>query len=68
MFRKGDRVYCVLNKSIKGEVISRNNYHGKWLYHIRPDNEESFRKRTSLNSMNTPFLHWQLEKILKGGQ
>lgn len=68
MLRLGDKIVCVLNKSIKGKVMSKNNCHGIWLFHIRPDNEELFRKRTGFNSLNTPFLNWQLERKLKGGQ
>ena len=62
MLKLGDKVICVLNKSIKGEVRSKNNFYGLWMFHIKPDNEELFRKRTGFNSCNTPFLNWQLKR------
>lgn len=63
--RPGDKVYCILNHSIKGTVTSKNNHHGMLLYHVKVDDEKSFKKRTGMASINTAFQHWQLAKIYK---
>jgi len=64
-FKEGERVFCVLNHAITGEITKSANKHGIWLYTIRADDEVNFKKFMRNPSINVVFLHWQLEKIYK---
>lgn len=63
--KEGDRVFCVLNHAITGEITKRANYHGIYLYTIRADDEVNFKKFMRNPSINVVFLHWQLKKLYK---
>lgn len=61
-----DEVYCTINQSIEGRIVSKVNYHGMWLYHIEPKEKKEFEKWFGVKAVNAVFLHWQLKK--KEGQ
>lgn len=58
----GDRVSCIFNPAIEGEITARDNYHGLYLYAVKVDDEESFISHFGLASVNVKFLHYQLRK------
>ena len=60
-FKEGDRVYCVLNHSIVGEISKSDNYHGMWLYHIKVEEPKAFKVWIGISCHNAVFLHWQLK-------
>ena len=62
-FNPGDRVCCIFNSAIEGEITVRNNYHGVYFYHLKVDDEKSFLKHFGLGSVNVVFLHYQLRLI-----
>lgn len=61
-FTPGDRVYCIFNSAIEGEITARDNYHGLYLYTVKVDDEKSFISHFGLASVNVKFLHYQLRK------
>ena len=61
-FKVGERVYCVLNHAIKGEIRVASNYHGLWQYHLKVDDKKSFLRYMRASDNNVVFLHWQLRK------
>jgi len=61
--KEGDRVYCIFNHALKGEITKKANCHGVYLYSIKVDDEESFVKHFGLGSYNVIFLHWQLKRV-----
>ena len=60
--KEGDRVSCIINHAIEGEITKKSCYHGVYLYALKVDDEESFIKHFGLGSVNVVFLHWQLRK------
>ena len=62
-FKPGDRVYCIFNSSIEGEITQRDNHDGIYLYSLKVDDEESFIKHFALASVAVKFLHYQLRKV-----
>lgn len=60
--KEGDRVYCIINSAIEGEIIKKACYHGLYLYSLEVDDEKSFKKHFGLGSVNVVFLHWQLRR------
>jgi len=61
--KEGDRVYCIFNHAIKGEVTKKACYHGLYLYTIRADDAKNFKKFLRFNDNNVVFLQWQLGRI-----
>lgn len=61
--KEGDRVYCIFNHAITGEITKSANSHGIWLYTIRADDQKNFKKFLRVNDNNVVFLHWQLGRI-----
>lgn len=61
-FNPGDRVYCIFNSSIEGEITKRACYHGLYLYAVKVDDEESFIKHFGLASVSVKWLPYQLRK------
>ena len=62
-FNPGERVYCIFNSAIEGEITARNSYHGIYFYHLQVDDEASFMRHFGLGSANVVFLHYQLRTI-----
>ena len=62
-FNPGDRVYCIFNVAIEGEITKRDCYHGVYFYHLKVDDEESFIRHFGLGSINVVFLHYQLREV-----
>ena len=60
--KEGDRVYCIFNSAIEGEITKRACYYGLYLYSVKVDDEESFKKHFGLGSVNVKWLHCQLRK------
>lgn len=60
--KEGDRVSCVFNSTIEGEITKRACYHGLYLYSVKIDDEESFVNFFGLASVNVVWLHYQLRK------
>ena len=58
--KEGDRVYCIINSAIEGEITKKGYYHGIYLYTLKVDDEKSFVRHFGLGSVNVVFLHWQL--------
>jgi len=60
--KEGDRVYCIFNSAIEGEITKRACYHGLYLYTLKVDDEESFIKHFDLGSVSVKWLDCQLRK------
>lgn len=60
--KEGDKVSCIINSAIEGEITKKACYHGIYLYSLKVDDEESFMRHFGLGSTHVKFLHWQLRK------
>ena len=61
--KEGDRVSCVINPAIEGEITKKAVRDGIYLYSLKVDDEESFINHFGLGSVNVIFLHWQLRRV-----
>ncbi len=65
-FKVGERVYCVLNHSIRGTISAvSSDIKGQWNFYLEVDDKKGFKKWIGTTSRHAVFLHWQLRRICK---